>query len=255
MPNNDTPTPADAPTSTRPPSHRLICGDCVDVLPTLPRDSIDAIITDPPYFLPARQYYTADGGARWSDVSSLTHQMRALIKAWEGALKPTGQVLVFAGPEAYAAWLPALFDAFGLVRTVVWRKPHPGRGATFHHQHELALYARWSRSWSPRAFQFSDVIDAPIVPPKIRRHPVHKPPELLRQLVEATCPPGGVVCDPFMGSGSTGEGALIAGRSFVGIEMDQRHFETTRRALGRWRDGLVLEEGAGEVGVQVELLG
>ena len=62
-------------------------------------------------------------------------------------------------------------------------------------------------------------------------HPTQKPVELVLSLVRYSVPPGGVVLDPFMGSGSIGMAARIAGREHVGIEQDADHFATARRRL------------------------
>ena len=56
-------------------------------------------------------------------------------------------------------------------------------------------------------------------------HPTVKPTELMRYLCRLVTPKGGVVLDPFMGSGSTGKAAIAEGFGFVGIEMDEDYFE------------------------------
>ena len=56
-------------------------------------------------------------------------------------------------------------------------------------------------------------------------HPTVKPTELMKYLCRLVTPQGGVVLDPFMGSGSTGKGALLEGFKFVGIEMDRDYFD------------------------------
>lgn len=54
-------------------------------------------------------------------------------------------------------------------------------------------------------------------------HPTVKPTELMRYLCKLVTPPGGVVLDPYLGSGSTGRGAILEGFSFVGVELDESH--------------------------------
>jgi site-specific DNA-methyltransferase (adenine-specific) len=54
-------------------------------------------------------------------------------------------------------------------------------------------------------------------------HPTVKPLALMRWLTRLLCPPGGMVLDPFAGSGSTGAAAIVEGRRFLGIERDQRY--------------------------------
>jgi len=64
-------------------------------------------------------------------------------------------------------------------------------------------------------------------------HPTQKPVALMKYLVTLVTPPGGVVLDPFMGSGTTGEAALSLGFSFVGIEREESFYNTARARLER----------------------
>lgn len=69
-------------------------------------------------------------------------------------------------------------------------------------------------------------------------HPTVKPTELMRWLCRLVTPPGGTVLDPFMGSGSTGRGALLEGFAFVGIEMEPDYVDIARaRIAAVSRDG------------------
>jgi site-specific DNA-methyltransferase (adenine-specific) len=56
-------------------------------------------------------------------------------------------------------------------------------------------------------------------------HPTVKPTELMRHLVRLVTPPGGLVLDPFMGSGSTGKAAILEGARFVGCDLDPAYLE------------------------------
>jgi site-specific DNA-methyltransferase (adenine-specific) len=66
---------------------------------------------------------------------------------------------------------------------------------------------------------------------KLNHHPTVKPVDLMRYLVKLITPPGGVVLDPFMGSGSTGKGAVIEGFNFVGIEQDADYLDIARARI------------------------
>jgi hypothetical protein len=72
-----------------------------------------------------------------------------------------------------------------------------------------------------------------VTEPAARRntHPTVKPTELCRYLVRLVTPPGGVVLDPFMGSGSTGRGAVLEGFDFIGIEREAEYIEIARRRI------------------------
>lgn len=62
-------------------------------------------------------------------------------------------------------------------------------------------------------------------------HPSVKPLELMRWLVRLACPPGGLVLDPFMGSGTTGAAAKLEGRRFCGIEREATYLEIARARI------------------------
>lgn len=69
-------------------------------------------------------------------------------------------------------------------------------------------------------------------------HPTVKPTELMRYLVRLITPPGGVVLDPFMGSGSTGKAAMREGVKFIGIELDREYFKLARARVVAARDAV-----------------
>jgi DNA modification methylase len=62
-------------------------------------------------------------------------------------------------------------------------------------------------------------------------HPTVKPTDLMRYLCRLVTPPGGIVLDPFCGSGSTGKAAVAEGFSFVGIELSEEYVEIARRRV------------------------
>jgi len=73
-------------------------------------------------------------------------------------------------------------------------------------------------------------------PPKKNTHPTVKPTDLMRYLCRLVTPPGGVVLDPFMGSGSTGKGAMLEGFRFVGIDMTPEYLEIARARIQHAHD-------------------
>jgi len=68
-------------------------------------------------------------------------------------------------------------------------------------------------------------------PTKKNNHPTVKPTDLMRYLVRMVTPKNGTVLDPFMGSGSTGKGAMLEGFKFVGIELDPDYMEIAKARI------------------------
>ena len=62
-------------------------------------------------------------------------------------------------------------------------------------------------------------------------HPTVKPTELMRYLCRLVTPPGGIVLDPFMGSGSTGKAAVLEGFDFIGIELNPEYFAIAEKRV------------------------
>jgi site-specific DNA-methyltransferase (adenine-specific) len=67
--------------------------------------------------------------------------------------------------------------------------------------------------------------------PARNHHPTVKPLSLMRWLVRLVTPPGGVVLDPFTGSGTTGMAAVMEGFAFIGVEQDAEYIEIARRRI------------------------
>ena len=67
--------------------------------------------------------------------------------------------------------------------------------------------------------------------PRANIHPTVKPTELMKYLIRLVTPKGGVVLDPFMGSGSTGKAAVREGMDFIGIERELEYYEIAKQRI------------------------
>lgn len=80
-------------------------------------------------------------------------------------------------------------------------------------------------------FRVDGSLDGKPSEPRANHHPTVKPTDLMRYLVKLVTPPNGTVLDPFMGSGSTGKGAVIEGFDFIGIEMNAEYLEIAKARI------------------------
>ena len=225
---------------------RLILGDALEVMERL--DGVDAIITDPPYCSGAvseASRTSAKGqGLRSETITKLgwfvgdnmgTAGLASLLRsmAFRGLqiMNPEGSVLVFCDWRMIPTLAPTIESAgLRFQNLVVWDKGMMGLGAGFRAQHEMILHYT---AGSPKYHDLgtSNVIRTARVTAADREHQTQKPIDLMETLVRVACPLGATVLDPFMGSGSTGVGAVRIGRRFIGIERSQEHFDTACRRI------------------------
>jgi site-specific DNA-methyltransferase (adenine-specific) len=204
--------------------YQLYNADCLDVLPTLAPGSVDAVICDPPYFLPATHYNVRSRVFRsLSDVGILEHFFRDFFIAVRRVLKPDGFLYAFCDGQSYPVFYATAYPHFRRLRPLIWDKVTSFNGYSWRHQHELILFAESDESPAVKTGD-GDIIKCRAVPIDDREHLAEKPTELLRKLIEKTTPPNGIVIDPFMGSGTTGHACGNLGRRFIGIEKDAGYF-------------------------------
>lgn len=205
----------------------LYLGDCLEVLPTLAAGSVDAVVTDPPYFQPASHYCpTRDEGApkkTIGDMSILEYFFKSFIRECARTLKPDGFHYLFCDGQSYPIAFTGLYPYVKRVRPLIWDKLTSYNGYTWRHQHELIAFGELDGS--PRIpTGDGDILKFRAVPVDERLHPAEKPIPLLMALIAKT-QEGGVIIDPFAGSGTTGVACVQTGRRFVGIEISEQYFE------------------------------
>jgi site-specific DNA-methyltransferase (adenine-specific) len=211
-------------------------GDCRNILPHVGK--VDAVITDPPFFMPATHYQSrVDWQRSWSDTSVLGSFWSQVVDLCVAQMKRSGHMLTFCNADSFAVFYPEMYRRFDFLKSLVWDKGRVGLGRVWRNQHELVIAARW------KAAEFvddnklrSDVMQFKATPSSDRVHPVEKPVEMLGWLLEPTVPVGGIVLDPFMGSGTTLRAAKNSGRRAIGIEGEERYCET---AAERLRQGVL----------------
>lgn len=215
-------------------SFELYTGDCLDVLPTLAAGSVDAVITDPPYGIDYQSSWRIDKDKRKPKIANdLTPCVEWLDDAFR-VTKPGGALLCFCRWDVEHQFRCAIEAAgFNLRSQVIWDKVAHGMGdlnGSFAPQHENILFATKGhfKFWKNRP---QSIIRWMRIAPDKLLHPNEKPIVLMRRLIVPVVPPGGVVLDPFMGSGPTGYAAVYEGRRFLGIELDSEYADIARRRI------------------------
>ncbi len=220
-------------------SCRLILGDALAVLPTLGAQAA-LCLTDPPYPLTSGGARTGElggclGRAVYDNSGRLfeTVPWEAMARPIFAALAPNANAVVMTNDRQMGA-ARAAFEAaeFGFHRLLVWNKGGATPNRYYRQTCEFALFL-----YKGRARTITNPGDSALmyVPHQDVSqhfagsvgvaHPTEKPVTLMERWIENSTDSGGVVIDPFMGSGSTLVAAAQRGRRAIGIEKDPHWFE------------------------------
>ncbi|MBN9517670.1 ParB N-terminal domain-containing protein [bacterium] len=239
--------------------HRLLCGDATraaDVARVLGGGPADVLLTDPPYNV-AYEGGTADRLTIANDDLSPDDFQRFLVAALSAArahLRPGGGFYVWhADTSGLSVRHAAAAAGLRVRQCLVWVKPALVLGRQdYQWRHEPCLYG-WAdgapHTWLGGRAQ-TTVLEFD-KPARNADHPTMKPVALFQALLTNSCPPGGIVLDPFGGSGTTLVAAEQAGRSARLLELDPKYCDVVlARATATFGDAVPIRlvgDGGAEV--------
>jgi len=204
----------------------IIHGDCTDILPQLPAASVDLVLTDPPY---VNRYRCTDGRIIPND--SFKWLKPAFAELYR-VLKRNGICICFYGWAHIDKFASAYREAgFRVVGHLVFPKRYTSNTRFLRYQHEAA-YLLAKGNPQPPQNPIGDVIEWTDYTGN-RLHPSQKPITMLLPLIDTFSKPGGLVLDPFTGSGSSLLAAKMLGRSYLGIELDADYHAIATERLAR----------------------
>ena len=205
--------------------NRVIHGDCVRVMRSMPGESVDFVLTDPPYLV---GYRPRDGRRVLNDNSNNTWLKPAFAELFR-VLRPDSFCVCFYGWPQIDKFMDAWKGAgFRPISHFVWTKPYSSKvGYTASH-HAVAYLLAKGRPEKPDN-PIRDVLDWEYTANTL--HPTQKPVSGLLPLVDAFSSPGDVVLDPFCGSGSVAVSALESRRRFIAIETSHHYCQVAHKRL------------------------
>ncbi|MCB0539698.1 MAG: site-specific DNA-methyltransferase [Bacteroidetes bacterium] len=199
---------------------KIINDDCMNGLDTMEAQSVDLLITDPPYSTPV---ITAFGRKKFKNLADLSIQefyFTEMKKKLERVLKPDAPVFFFCDDKFY----PILFSAFydwqnmGLM---IWDKNKIGMGKPVRKRHELIFYANQGFRDFKKHGEFTHLPSVlNFKHDKDKIHGAQKPVELIKMLIQGFTNENDVVVDLFGGSGSTGIACDETNRNGICFELN-----------------------------------
>ena len=204
-------------------------GDCVEIMRQMPANSVDFILTDPPYLV---NYRDRAGRSIQNDVNE--DWLKPAMAETYRVLKQDRIAVMFYGwtkvDAFFAAWRSAGFQPVG---HLVFRKSYSSKSRFLRYQHEQAYLLAKGRPPLP-AQPLTDVLDMPYSGNKL--HPTQKPVAALAALIRSFSLPGELVLDPFAGSGSTCAAAALTGRRYHGMELDAGYHQAASQRMVRVKE-------------------
>lgn len=209
-------------------------GDALEWLASLPAGSADAIVTDPPYGM-AYQSMRSKDGPRFDAIVGDEKPAVEFIGEAMRVLRDGGAVFVFCEWRHQEAFRAAIERSGATVRSqCIWDREVHGMGdlqRAFAPCHDVAWFATKGDAFSFYGPRPQSVLRFQRVAAKSLCHPAEKPVRLMRHLVSRLAPVGGVVVDPYAGSGTTGVAAVMEGRRFMLCEMVPAYADLARRRV------------------------
>lgn len=258
------------------PLNRILHGNCIEILNSLPENSVDLVFADPPYNLQLQNDLYRPNNTKVDAVNNKWDKFSSFAKydeftlnwlhASRRVLKETGTIWVIGSYHNIFRVGAVMQDlGFWILNDVIWLKTNPMpnfRGVRFTNAHETLIWAQKQKG-AKYKFNHKDMKALnedlqmrsdwviPLATGKERikangtkAHPTQKPEALLYRILLASTDVGDVVLDPFFGSGTTGAVAKMMGRRFIGIERDKKYIRIAEKRIAAVKsapaEGLIL---------------
>lgn len=214
-------------------------GDCLEVMKDIPDNSIDLIVTDPPYLI---NYSRHVKGHRFENKILNDNNPELIsnyIKECYRILKDNSAMYMFTSHKTVDFFKIELEEAgFNVKNMIIWDKQRQGMGDTatvFGFQYELIFFVSKGQP-KIRGKRISDIWSFPKVVGKKQLHQNQKPIELIEQCIQKHSDEGDLVFDGFMGSGTTGVACKNLNRNFIGIELSQEYFNIAKERINELKN-------------------
>ena len=211
---------------------KVINGECLEVLKGFDDNSIDLIVTDPPYLMDFRSNYRKEKYKKIANDKDSYKLIEEVMKESYRVLKENTAIYMFCSWHNIDFFKKEFEKYFKLKNIIVWNKNNTSMGdlkGSFAPKHEFILFGHKGRRLL-EGFRYPDVIEAKKTGNKL--HPTEKPVDLLEKFILSSSKESDVVLDMFSGSGSTGVACKKNNRIFIGIELEKEYYNISVERLG-----------------------
>lgn len=226
---------------------RIYNEDCIAGMSRMDPESVDLIVTDPPYLMKYKTGRRKDRSHKFcSEINGDNDPdlIERYIRECYRVLKPDSACYMFCNVNKVDVFKQFLEDAgFTIKNMIIWVKNNHTAGdlvAQYGKKYELIFYVNKGRC-PIRGGRLSDVWEFPRVTGKQQVHQNQKPVNLIEQCIEKSSDPGDIVLDGFMGSGTTAIACLKSDRHYIGFEIDPDYYSIAEDRILDYELGISAE--------------
>ena len=224
-------------------NNMLLNQDVREVFKTIPDNSIDLVVTDPPYKTTSRGNAGTSGGMLQKEINKKGQVFKhnnikpqEYIPELYRVLKDGSHCYIMTNHVNLQEMLNVATESgFKFVKCLIWDKGNKIMGQYYMSSFEYIIFLRKGKAKRINNCGTADILRVPNIKLKgedgKNLHDTEKPVELMKIMIDNSSNEGDIVFDPFMGIGSTGVACLELNRRFIGVELDEQYFPIAKHRM------------------------
>ncbi|MCA9925368.1 MAG: site-specific DNA-methyltransferase [Anaerolineales bacterium] len=222
--------------------------DCIHFLQSLPTNSVDLIVTDPAYSGMNNHLQLGRGriigkykdkgtetGKWFAEFEDNENNYRTFLSECKRVLRTTiGHIYIMFDSYSLLTLGSLVRDYFDVKNLITWDKINIGMGHYYRRRHEYIVFATNGNTRKLRNQSFPDVWRFKRI--RSAEYATQKPVELFQTMIHASTENGFMVCDPFVGSGSSAIAAIKNNCNFIGCDVAEKAIEVSQERIKRFLD-------------------
>ena len=233
----------------------LIHGDCLVAMKDIPDASIDLVCTDPPYKLTSRGgsgtmggYWTNEQTRKGKIFENNDIEIEDYIHELYRVLKDKTHCYIMCNQVNLPHFLQVISESqFKYIKCLIWDKGNKICGRFYMNCFEYIIMLRKGGERPINDCGTPDILSIPNKKTKgvdgKNIHDSEKPVALMQTLIQNSSNEGDIVLDLFMGSGTTGIAAIKCNRNFIGIELDEKYYQTSQQRIASYERNKTIQRG------------
>ena len=219
--------------------NRIYNMDCMEGMKLIPDNSIDLVVTDPPYKITSRGSSGGTGGILKDklNMKGMVFEHNSIkFSEWlpevYRVLKERGHAYIMTNNKNLKDMLIEIENAnFKIFKTLIWAKNSPITNMYYMDSHEYIIFCRKGKAKRINNCGTKSVLNIDNV--KNKQHPTEKPIDLMKIFIENSSQENEIVLDPFMGVGSTAIACINTNRNYIGFELDKKYYEIAKNRINK----------------------